>query len=889
MLAPTPKRRRARRLVLVALALLLICGALLGPPARAEEFTQALDDTAGDFASGSGVSLQSIAVSDFKRESILSDNAGALVLAPVGELPSWSALSNLPVPRARHGVVTLGRHLYVIGGVNSSTIGSSSLQNSVFWASVNPLTGAIVPASTAPSGETWANAPLPAAPVVSGEPVCPSGYLINDSKRSDVAAASLVTANQPVPGTNYANSSGFIYVIGGRIDPNHSIDCPGITSTGLVQIGTVVNGEITGWSTAAELPRVTPAAFKGVLGASAVVVQREGRAYLYVIGGVYSDSDTDYVTKAVFYTELDPASGALKHPLGLTGSPWIRAADLPLPLMPLIPGLFHHVAVWSRGTGPDNSVGDAIFVTGGYTNVNSSSANTRVYRAIVGANGALSWSDTPGLVSLQTQQLEAVSTGTQGRAGMAGFAQGSQIYLLGGTVPGSGVQQSMLASAHDGELRLLKLFADGAEYFLSSEGSSPPKVPDALRRAFLGVAVVPAVLPADLPSGQSPVAAWALALGGSDQSGLPRAEIFYAGLGGDASSARSRSPEGWYFSQYHDVRLNVDNELVEARVLAVEWTTAINRERNQEADLKIEFRTSRRLCTELSSVFQAEQDVWRALPLTESGFASVDGANRISISDAFGDVDAACLQYRVYFSQNGVENGRPKPVNDEAETPRLLNVGLRTTRTGTRDLFIDTFAIGLNEQGQVNSFDLRIKNLSPDGLADTALNAGTGGPFPVVLCIVRTELSASLPTLTVPTLPITGSDRVGCAPVYSYIPKENMTPDTVVYVTRNWKANFTNDPLLPGTSQDAALEDIRALFSTPGHYAVAALIDPFGLVDEQGRIQNNRSKQPDSEPLILNFTVLAEGFDDTTPLPGPDPDPDPNPEGNAVYLPLISR
>jgi hypothetical protein len=878
VLVPTPPRRRAHRLTLLALALLLLCTALPGQPVRAEEFTQALDDAAGDFASGNGVSLQRIAVSN--EQVGIADLPGALVLAPIGELPTWSALSTLPAPRANHAVVSLGRHIYVIAGAE---VGEDSVTNSAYGNSVNPRTGAFEGA--------WTNVPLVSGTLFARPASGTECFRdVIGSARSNAAAASLLTATQP-PNPNdpdIYNASGFIYVIGGLIDSFN--DCNTIYATPQVQIGTVVNGVITGWTTtpANNLLTIT-GSLSGVLGASAVVVRRADKAYLYVIGGRTS---SNIVSKAVFYTELDLTTGALKHPLGVAGSPWRSTAELPGPT-----GLFQHSAVWSRGTTADPVTAeaitnDAIFVAGGYTNNTSTTANANIYRADVGDDGALTWELEPGLANPATNALEGVTIGEQGRAGMAGFSQGGQLYFLGGTIPNTGVQQSMVAGAHDGELRLLKLFDDGAEYFLSSEGSSPAKVPPALRRAFLGVAVVPAVLPSPVSTDRAPVAAWAFALGGSNEGGLPQADIFYAELGGDASTARARSAEGWYFSQYHDVRLNVDDELVEARVLAVEWTTSINRQLNTDADLKIEFRTSRRLCTELSSVFQAEQDIWRELPLTESGFASVNGANSISVSDAFGDVDASCLQYRVYFSQNGVVDGRPQPPNNnaKAETPKLLNVGLRTTRTGTRDLFIDTFAIGLNAEGQVNSFDLRIKNLSPDGREDTALNAGTGGPFPVVLCVARTELDASPPTLEVPTVPITGGgNRVGCAPAYNYIPKENMTPDTAVYVTKNWKANFTNNPLLPGINQDAAIEDIRALFSTPGQYAVAAIIDPFGSVDEQGRTQNNRSKQPDSEPLILRFNVLAEGFDDTDPLPGPDPDPDPEPEGNTVYLPLISR
>lgn len=922
MLASTPVQRRIQRLTLVVVALLLVCLSVPDWSVRAadDQVPDPLDNTASEFASGNGVLLQRVALSN-DSSSLEGDLPGALVLAPLGQMKDWRLASgDLPEARQNHAVVALGRHIFAIAGAGAASgdnENNQSRSNSAYWASVNPRNGVIeLPAN---NGQSWGNTPLAEgrlfARPATGTPCLDA--VINGSNRTEAAAAGLLTATTPVAGQTYENASGFLYVIGGSIDSFDS--CGTIYGTPQVQIGRVVNGVLQGWTTtpANDLPLIPGTSIPGIRGASAVVVQRGNSAFLYLIGGRTS---TNTLSQAVFYTRLNPSTGALERPDGTAGSPWKQDTQL-LPLPPSVSGLHRHAAVSVRGTTALGAVNDGIFVAGGCTNTGSTctTVNTNLYLARVQANGSLEWTATPGLANESdppSAPREAVTLIREGMINMAGFSHGGQIYFLGGRAVAGTTDQSVLAASYNGNLDLLKLSysSTSAEksYFVNN-GS--PGVPDLLRRSSLGVAVVPAAppQPGEPGAGEETNAAWALAIGGRNPEGLSLSDSYRTTLGGDASNVSLRASEGWYYSQYHNVRLSNDDGVEDvALVLAINWATTITRGSNQQADIELEFRTSRDLC---SNPFAFDEATWRKLDgdPTTNFFSQPDtNTNSVRLSEAFGTepeaaFEASCVQYRAFLTQNGVSNGRPNAPADAGASPRLLNVSLLRTFPSNRDLFIESFAITQSVQSprKVSNFDLRIANLSPDGPEQTAQTAGVD-EFPVVLCVAYAPLSSPQPTLNVPQLPVNdGTNRVGCAPVYRIIKGIDMKPMydadlNAVLVNGGWRANFNNHPLLPGLRQNQQLNDIRMLFSKPGHYAVAAIIDPYGIVNEQGRIENNTGFQTDTTPLIVRITVEEEGYDDEIPLeggddddggpedPGPDETPTPEP-GTTIYLPLINR
>ena len=174
---------------------------------------------------------------------------------------------------------------------------------------------------------------------------------------------------------------------------------------------------------------------------------------------------------------------------------------------------------------------------------------------------------------------------------------------------------------------------------------------------------------------------------------------------------------------------------------------------------------------------------------------------------------------------------------------------------------INTFAIGPNASGQIETFDLRIVNLNGSVANTVAANSD----FPVVLCVAYSATDPNVP-LILPTLPITNDadNRVDCASVYRWIPSSWTTPGQVLWLNGDvdWRANFDN---VVGSVKADAPVNVLTVFDTPGYYAVAALIDPFGSVTEGGRGKaNNRGENLNNDaPLIRRFQISS------TLTPGP--------------------
>lgn len=841
------------------------------------------------------------------------DRDGMLQLAPVGFLRPWDVLTpGLPQPLAAMGVTTIGNRLYTVGGATSAS--GDAFTDAVYWTTINQQTGAPsnhnLAEGTKPPGSfivdaAWINDPLPAAAAFTDSdsapyPDCP-GELIR--ARRGPAVASFITGT----GTDY------IYSIGGAFAPPPPSICTGnVLTSPVVQIGrvTAANGDIT-WSSGNDqranylpsqnLPNFEnwdepfyislPEESYGVEGATASVVTTSGGTYLYVIGGLVTYLDVlglqTMVTPAVFYTKLNPNTGALQdpNPNDNVSGVWARADNVPLHYVtnpaqlqpPGELGIYNHTAIVSQGADGRS----AIYVIGGFTQRpglgSDRDANPFVFRAIVNDDGTLRWETD---LYPPYDDEEGVTTEGAGRADVAGFVFANKLYVIGGR-PGEAAGDAPLGTVtmavHNDQLDLLPLFQDDVgtpTYFSGNQG------PQVLSPVYGHGAAVVSATP---PPGATEVlnAAWGYAIGGYRMvnNSLQPTDIIYRGaIGGPQETADARRvPDGWYYSPFYNIRLNQGTEdESEARIVSVRWFSGIDRSSgNPNADLRIEFRrTKLQPCN--AAAFEGSQ--WVALDGdSATAFYSKAGnsAHEIKLQDIFynEDFSASCMQFRVYMTQNGSTNGVPNPSGAPTQSPQLFRLAIQKIKPGDPDLYLTRFNIGPDESGRIATFDLRITNLN-----GTVLNTVpvTDGQFPVVLCVAYSETDPNVP-LTLPTLPITDDtdDRVDCAPIYRWIDPSETVPGQEFILNGQpnsnvWQVNYPNWPHLPsGLRVDGVISPVQLAFAKPGHYAVAALIDPYNEVLEggQGKANNRGENLNNGQPLIRRFTITEEGFISKTYMP----------------------
>lgn len=905
MLERLPVRRHVRRLALLALAALALAS-MPGLPARAQvTTTQPLDDTQVDFAQGT---FQRTAVSAGTvggDPRPFPDQDGTLELSAAGNLNPWAPTQpGLPEALAFMGSTTIGARLYSVAGVTSA--GANAFTDAAYWANVDRQTGALAdhgfteatrpPGATTPN-EQWVNDPLTPAPAfMGGLPPNGSPFCTDETIRSRraPAVASFVTGT----GTDY------IYVIGGAFNLSNTCGSGTVTSSA-VQIGAVnaATGDIT-WSASPtganylpsqNLPNIVSswtdvsysglgAEALGVEGATAsVVTAPNGQTYLYVIGGLATYDPPfgfreNLVTPAVFYTRLDPSTGALENPTGGALTPWARGANVPLneglvsPPPPGELGIYNHTAIVSRalvGEGTGTTANSAIFVTGGYTDRPrpgfTQTAQAKVFRATVQNDGSLVW-QTSGL------DTNPAATGNvsidRGRAGLGGFAFGNKLYILGGTE--TSANNAPLGSAtvgvHDDAMGMLPLFGSDTNPVYFSGGESQTEVID----PAYGVGA--AVLAATPPPGATTIenAGWGYAIGGNSipdgqTSAVPSATIFRGQIGGSAETeATTRIPDGWYYSRFFNIRFESEN--LEARILSVRWFTGLSRGQNPNSDVRLEFQRTKVLpCNEAAFAGQA----W--VPLDGSAgdtFSSREGFNEVKLRDIFPteDFNASCFRYRVYMTQNGSADGVPNPAGNANLSPQLFSINVEKVKPGDPDLKVEAFEIGPDASGRIATFDLKITNLN-DNLLNTI--AIIQERFPVVLCVAYSP--SAPPELTVPDIPVLNDPdaRVNCAPVYRWIDSSETIPGQTFTLNNNWQVNFDNVPHIPGRGQDALLNDPKEAFAEPGYYAVGVMLDPFNLVPEGGAAKtNNRGENLNNgQPLVRRFQITQQGFDRTLRLP----------------------
>ncbi len=875
------------RLYVHGLALLFLClGLIMLPPGRSTATVvsvvpQQIDNTQGEFADG-----------EFQRTSIGSskltvtppsnpaDVEGLVQLAPAGVLKSWNAPYHLPTPLSEMGMTAVGKHIYVIGGTENIT--GTGFTDAAWHAQVDPKTGAFVDSGSG----MWTNTPMPSA-VTIADPAAPTGCKKTTAKRTRAGVVSVTT------GTD----TGYIYVIGGAVIPDKLGCTIQALSTPLVQRGTVAaNGTIT-WATLS-LPTTmgiyvpspvdpddgtTDTDNLGVEGASVVIAHTKGSTgehyYLYVIGGrnVYYDLINKVpklrALSAVYYTEINIANGSLKHPItGDLSSVWKRDKNILLIPTPAAgEGLWDASATATSVLSGTTALKTAIFLTGGSLDADDTTVNPAVklnpfiYRADVNPDtGALTWGT--GITGSKTQ----IALG--GRRSMASISYHNKLYMIGGRTgdsPSTGVATVPTAFLDD-KLDLIKI--GNTDYFigidtnvLNNGGPAP--------RLQLGAAVVRAEPPTGVIT-TTINSAWVYVAGGTNASNTLQDTIFLGSVGGDDSVPTMRTPDGWYYSGVIKTSFAFGSTNLKAKVLSFHWAANIDRTRNTNADIEIQFRKTITASGECPNdgVFSltSASDAWSS-PL--DGFASsplysqAADATTFYNSATFGtqDLDASCIQYRAHLTQDATGAAAADP----SSSPQLLSVYVEKEISGNADINIPTngFSVTPTADNRITTV-MNIQNLNgnnqdltlsvADVLAASSLGSSYvygSGNFFVLFCKAYSSLTdPNLPNLTLPDpLLVLPPNYEKTCPAYASILNSEMGKGSIIDLLQS--KNSGGESRWYDTSTLKPISAITDLINTSGHYQIGLVIDqgnnvPEGEVTSAGEL-NNRSE-------ILTFTLNTD-------------------------------
>ncbi|MEI7768876.1 MAG: hypothetical protein WCI67_02755 [Chloroflexales bacterium] len=873
----TRRNVRSSALLLLCLGLVML---LPGHSGAAQGSTaQVVDNTQGDFADGNfqRTSIGPAKVAFTVTPPDPADTEGLVQLAPAGKLNPWDSIAtSLPLDAAvaEAGVTAVGRHIYAIGGTTSG-----GFTDAAYWAMVDPATGSLVLASN--GTDYWTNSPMPGAVVIPADLIAgvPAECQTLTAKRTRAGVASVVT------GTD----TGYIYVVGGAVNPDPVNCVSGGTSTALIQRGTVAaNGAIT-WATLS-----TPAApglylpsplspsddgstddprTLGVEGASVVIAHTKGSTgtdhyYLYVIGGksrylevggAYGYSYTTIVRAltTVYYTEINIADGSLKHPItgtiDSTGSVWKRDANMTLVVAPLADEGLWDATATATSVAVGTELKSAIFLAGGSLDSDKNPATTKinpyVYRADVNKDtGALTWATRPNTIGTAQVTLAAA------RRSMASVSYNNKLYMIGGRT--NDTMATGLATVptalYDDNLDLIKLDPASADYFtgVSTTDVVLKDGTDAFRSSP-GAAVVRAEPPTGATSSNLN-SAWVYVIGGIDQAGSLKNTVFLGKVGGEGEASGIRAPDGWYYSGVikTSFEFGSGSSLVnkQARVLALHWAADIDRATTPNADIQIDFRktiTASGECPSESVFTSSTDDRWRSVDgYAASPFYSMAAANgavynTVTMADAFGSeqLNASCIQYRAHFMQSSV-SGAFTPT---AISPKLLSVYIEKTVVGNADINIPTngFSVTTTSDKHISSFVMQVQNLSDKGLSETLSVpdarmaekplAGAGS-FYVFLCIARADPAQAVPSLTLPdpnNLPV-GYEAT--CPAAALIQGYEMDKGTVIDLRQS--KNSRGDPRWYNNTTNQPISDIMSLFTTSGRYRIGLVVDPLNYVPE---------------------------------------------------------
>jgi hypothetical protein len=772
--------------------------------ASAALFSQAVDNSLAEFTRGTfqRTSLGSLRVlSPPAPQPKVTDEVGAAQLLPIGIRKDWfNAPFPLPEKITDVATVALGNRIFVIGGTVSS--GSLLVPTAHIWsAAVDTTTGAIV------SPGWQAELALPAVQT-STQFVTPV----------DARAVAGVAAVQ----TNAANNDGYIYVLGGGVRPSGA---PDTISSFAVNIAQVTGGRISGWAEGPRIPSSDGTAFNqlGALSMSATSFSIGGKTYIYILGGVQryregtggSARTIEVGLRKAFYAQVG-SSGQLSKPSGGAGTDpvWAMLPDIPVPSsLGIFTGLWDGTVVSAHYEGETGASGDALYLMGGQL-VSALSPipaapvyNNSVYRALIGSNGALTWTSAAGANQWQGTLPEA-------RTGLAGVQYRGKLYVTGGRpVSNSAPQQPQKAvqTSYIEDNLTLPVIGDGGSNFLRN-GDVLPRP-----RARHGSVVIPVT-----PRPGEPAAAFVYVIAGlgdstdqfpDDDAGSDT--VIYGKIGGDEATLQTGfAPSGWYYSKPHDTIFDG------AQVQEVNWTTVVTRT-GLPMDVQMYYRISTASNCDDPNAFAGSN--WNALDGTPTdGTATYSSNSGNSVTLPTGVV-ANCFQYRAKLTSSGTP---------AAQTPSLLNVSIVVEVPGNPDLRVQSLRDSRDAQNNFLGLTVVIQNHSDTPPTQPA-NIESSGSFFVDLFIFGPG-----ETVVPPTIPVGANapGDAGCVEV-----SKNAMPAEATLSISQWNDVATCSK--PTT--------IMQRFTKGGHYVVFVAVDtgcsqsPFECVNEGTTGENNNIQRLD--------------------------------------------
>lgn len=812
----------------------LMIGLLPTVPVIANQpVSQPLDTTMRDFAGGI-----------FERTTISATGDGAVELMRAGRLRSWQdAPFNLPESLAEQGVVALGERLYVIGGSTNPGSQSGSGSSKVYWTEIDPAQGR--PKNT---DEPWKTVELPA---------------VQTSEQCKTAVAALSRAAVAAvkdEGPRGTSNTGTLYVIGGRVAP---APCPIPTlSSNVVHIGRVnAEGDIS-WSEGPKLPN-------GLESATATSITINNRTFIYVFGGLeyhispITNNLSIIESRSVYYAEVNKIDGSLGN--------WNTGPDIPL--IGDVRGLWHATAVPVVAQNGNS----AIYLVGGQTrlSVQASQAeyNERVFRALIGNDGTLTWDTEPG--RLQNGGRSPVAFNP--RIGLSGIVHAGKLYLIGGAASetANGDSSVFTAIVND-DLTLQNLGIDTSQQFFVESSNILP-----FWRTFHASTFVPAI-----PTPEDPAAVYIFTIAGigPDPAGVVgvRNTMFRGRVGGTGDTVEDGNvvEQGWYYSKFHTTRLT------DARIKQFIWNT----EQTADQDVRLEYRVTKNICAADNPFRNAEWKPLDGVPDDAEKFSKTGLNTHVFEDRGEAEPEANCVQYRALLRRGA----------DNRVSPALLDVGIDVIASGSPDLKVHSLRDlrGENER-TFAGLDIVIINQN-DVETTTEIPPGS---FYVDLCILKPGETSPPPQLSV--FPLNLDPPLPCVRAYAMVNSSQVGIDRPYRVNQRWYDPHNNNAEL------ASMQDMERFFDEVGVYTVYVAVDSLNNVPETsaGGEENNVSgplevviypaddpvwnptmtPPPDATPDIDIPPAIAT----PTPTPTATPTvvtPTPNPEGPpTVYLPIIRR
>ncbi len=811
------RRNYSRLLLLVGLLLLISLLPFHQRVSANSPQTQALDTTLSDFTAGT-----------FERTALTpAGGDGGVELARIGTLNDWINMPPpLPEQLTQEGTVGLGNRLYVVAG--SKATGGSS--NEVRWLEIDQEQG------SAPQGEGWQSVdPLPA-------------YTATDYDRCDNAVAEVAEAATVAIETDPDTGSGYIYVIGGRVNP---LACPadGDVSSNIARIGTVdgATGNVTWATETSELPQGLHAA------AAATVTTPSGETYIYVFGGrVFRFSDFTGTRKSeskkVYYAQVNRSDGTL--------SAWQTATD-DIPVAEN--GLWNATAIpVASGNTGNGTPGRGVYLAGGVTAENPDTGqftfNANLYLATIAADGTLSWNERPGEGDREV--------GLAGTLGLAGIENNNKLYLIGGQRVGSGLSgRFVLTAVLNDDLTLVNTGTDTQPRFFDETTEVLPA-----GRIYHATGLIRAK-PKDNPEEDevNPSSAYVYVVAGTG-AGSATNTLFRGDLGGQNEVTEGVLVlNGWYYSTFHTANLD------DARIRQFSWKTIMDED--APMDLQLEYRVSNNLCN-AANPFNTDNSSWQPLDGVpeDPAVSSTNGENLHAFETRNEDepTEVNCIQYRAKFTK-GASN-----------SPALLEVSVDILPSGNPDLKVTELASTYDER-TFTGLSITISNQNNQG-TPAAVSAVSPGAFYVDLCIVNAE--ESVPTQFEETPLDLGQTPPACIKAYAVVNSSAMGVDAVYEIKNRWfypRAGESDDVPLQ------SLKEMEAFFPEPGVYTAVVGVDSTNFVPELAA--NGEANNVEQLEVVI-YPKDKPGWEPEDPV-DPEDEPDINipdtPIGPMIYLPMIAR